>query len=105
MPDGKWCCAFWKYNMPEHIRTCHKGYSADGVEPGASLLDQLLIDMEIKVLEEQLMKIPKDRIPQVQLIAPLATGGTSARAKALKRSAAENLAMAMKKTKQRRVEA
>ena len=54
--------AVWKYNMPEHIRTCHPGYASDHTEEGVHMQD-LLNTASITRLEEQRIGIPQDMIP------------------------------------------
>lgn len=61
--NGKWRGAVWKYNMVEHIRTHHAGYSADGIEDGAPLPPSLVAEMEITLEEEQHILPPRTAIP------------------------------------------
>lgn len=55
--------AVWKYNMPEHIRTAHPGYSSNGIEDGVSLPPDLARAMFISPEEEHRIGIPKENIP------------------------------------------
>ncbi|KAI0804565.1 hypothetical protein BC629DRAFT_1713564 [Irpex lacteus] len=62
--------AIWKYNMPEHIRIHHPGYSCDGIEDGLPD-DKLLTTILITAEEESRLGIPNDKIPpKVKLTAP-----------------------------------
>lgn len=57
--------AVWKYNMPEHIRQCHPGFSTTGIDAlgGAPLPPDLIQSMAISDLEEERTGIPRARIP------------------------------------------
>lgn len=60
--------------MPQHVRTYHSGYSADGIEDGMPLPPAMVQNMKITREEEIRMKIPEDRVakdvanPTVSLI-------------------------------------
>ncbi|KAI0763396.1 hypothetical protein BC629DRAFT_1273639, partial [Irpex lacteus] len=54
--------AIWKYNLPEHVRAHHPGYSCDGMDDGLpdhNLLHVAFISKE----EESRLGIPNDMIP------------------------------------------
>ncbi|EIW53975.1 uncharacterized protein TRAVEDRAFT_132679 [Trametes versicolor FP-101664 SS1] len=63
-PD-KLFTAVWKYNMPQHVRMQHPGYSIDGFEEG-TLLPQLLCVMDITHEEEKALGIPEGVIPALK---------------------------------------
>ena len=54
--------AIWKYNMPEHIRTCHPEYTIENPD-SVPLPLQMLHDMEITREEESFLKISEGKIP------------------------------------------
>ncbi|KAI0355712.1 hypothetical protein OH77DRAFT_1402493, partial [Trametes cingulata] len=62
---GKLVSAVWKYNMPQHVRTCHPGYSLDGFEDGTVLPDLLRV-MDISRDEEKALGIPEQLIPTLR---------------------------------------
>ncbi|KAI0054339.1 hypothetical protein BV25DRAFT_1764193, partial [Artomyces pyxidatus] len=55
--------AVWKYNMSEHIRQAHPGFSIGGYLDGAPLPDNLVCSMYITDEEETRLKIPAQHIP------------------------------------------
>ncbi len=62
--------AVWKYNLPEHIRQSHPGFSPDGIEDGA-IASNLLQTIYITDDEEERLGIPVERRPHK--VPPLPT--------------------------------
>ncbi|KAI0686301.1 hypothetical protein C8T65DRAFT_591318 [Cerioporus squamosus] len=62
---GNYLSAIWKYNMEEHLRLEHPGYSWDGFHPG-TIVPDLLSAMHITREEEEAMKIPAEAILQLK---------------------------------------
>ncbi|KAH8071053.1 hypothetical protein BXZ70DRAFT_864406, partial [Cristinia sonorae] len=54
--------AHWKFNMPEHIRRQHPGYSLDGIT-GAPVTAAFARSMHITAIEEERLGIPAEKIP------------------------------------------
>lgn len=94
--------AIWKYNMPEHIRTHHPGYSCDGIEDGLRAPD-LLRTSSISLLEEQRIGIPANLIPpKPDLNIPEPTSDSLERRRSRDKQAAPSITMALPSSKRLR---
>ncbi len=82
--------AIWKYNMPEHIRVHHPGYSCDGIEDGLPD-DRLLSTIFITDEEESRLGIPKDKIPPK--VKPTAHGFSTGEESSQRRGRGKRTAM------------
>ncbi|KLO14230.1 hypothetical protein SCHPADRAFT_794213, partial [Schizopora paradoxa] len=61
---GEKLTAVWKYNMAEHIRLFHPGYTSSYNDIGmAPLPPGMMEEMYVSVEEEIFMKIPNEKIP------------------------------------------
>ncbi|KAH8105867.1 hypothetical protein BXZ70DRAFT_1036584 [Cristinia sonorae] len=88
--------AHWKFNMPEHIRRQHPGYSLDGVT-GAPVTAAFARSMHITAIEEERLGIPAEKIPPpcvllVESSLPHSPDASKRLPQAAKRSAAGALA-------------
>ncbi|KAI0808974.1 hypothetical protein BC629DRAFT_1672602 [Irpex lacteus] len=59
---GQNLTAVWKYNMAEHVKTAHPGFSYNGIERGAHH-DEFLQIAHISNEEEMRIGIPANKIP------------------------------------------
>lgn len=69
---GKLLSAVWKYNLPDHVRTQHPGYSVDGFQEGTIDIGLLRL-IDISYEEETALHIPPNLIPTLKrtdLLAP-----------------------------------